>query len=80
MTVTHVIVVLDEENNHEAVYVGGVLKLSDYTLHLAELVGVTEGMTIQLSRVAVRLPEHLNWPRDFENLMQYVVNEEEPQQ
>lgn len=71
----HVVCVTDEETGHEAVYVGGELREQDATIYGCDIARVTSGMTIQLSHVSLRLPEHQEYPSRFEDCLQFVTDE-----
>jgi hypothetical protein len=68
----HVIAVLDEESGHEALYVGGDLKETDFTLHMCDVARETEGMVIEFSQVIVTMPEGKDFPRKFEHVVKYI--------
>jgi len=68
----HVIAVIDDESLHEALYVGGKLKAQDATLYMCDVAEVSKGLTIQFSHVVVVLPEGVEYPEKFEELVKYM--------
>lgn len=72
----HVVGVLNEPSGFEALYVGGELKDQDFTLHLCDVAKVTEGKVIEFSFIVVELPDDIDFPNKFEDLVQYIRDEE----
>jgi hypothetical protein len=71
----HVVCVTDEETGHEAVYIGGNLKDQHGVMYASDLARLTSGMTIQLSHVSLRLPEHQEYPCRFEDCSKFVTDD-----
>lgn len=71
----HVIGVLDESSGHEALYVGGDLKETDFTLHLCDVGRVAEGKAINFTFIVVEMLDGMEFPKQFEHLMQYIKDE-----
>jgi len=71
----HVIGVLNEPTGFEALYVGGDRKDTDFTLHLCDVARVTEGLVITFSFIVVEMPDGMEFPEQFEHLMQYLKDE-----
>lgn len=68
----HVIAVLDNGSNDEALYVGGELKDSDSTIYMCDLAKVTKGLVFEFSHVIVELPDGREWPERFEELFAFT--------
>lgn len=71
----HVIGVLDESSGYEALYVGGDLKETDLTLHLCDVGRVAKGKVINFTFIVVEMPDGMDFPKQFEYLMQYIQAE-----
>ena len=71
-----VVCVIDQESGHEAVYVGGELKDQDTTIYGHDIARVASGLTVQLSHVTVDLPEEMQYPQKFEELVRYILVDE----
>lgn len=71
----HVIGVLNEPTGFEALYVGGDRKQTELTLHLCDVARVAEGKTIVFTFFVVEMPDGMEFPEQFEFLMQYVQSE-----
>ena len=71
----HVIGVLNESSGFEALYVGGDLKDTDFTLHLCDVARVAEGKTIVFTFLVVEMPDGMEFPKQFEYLMRYIQSE-----
>ncbi len=68
----HVIGVLNEPTGFEALYVGGDLKKTDFTLHLCDVARVAEGKVIVFTFLVVEMPEGMEFPEQFEYLMRHI--------
>jgi hypothetical protein len=71
----HVVGVLNEPTGLEALYVGGDLKDTDFTLHLCDVARVSEGKVINFSFLVVEMPDGMEFPETFPSLVQYIKDE-----
>lgn len=71
----HVIGVLNEPSGFEALYVGGDLKDTDFTLHLCDVARVAEGQAIVFTFLVVEMPDNMEFPKKFEDVMRYIKAE-----
>lgn len=73
----HVVLVMDEESGHEAIYVGGDLFNQDTTIYAGDIAEACGDDTVNISRIIVRLPDNsVGYPEQLENLMPFLVENE----
>lgn len=73
----HIIVVYDKETDHEAIYKDGTLFDCDMTMYASDMVrAIGENTVVNVSSVDVLLSRSNVWPKQFEDLMPYVVKED----
>ena len=66
-----IVIVTERTDGFQAVYVDGILKLSDDTIYAGELVAFCESDGVHISERKVDLPEwcDTNWPAELAELM-----------
>ena len=68
-----VVVVLDEQFNHEALYVDGVLKNEDGTIYACDLATATEGKPMRLRHLTVCIEnEEMSFPDDLDECLKFL--------
>lgn len=72
----HVVLVIDEESGHEAIYVGGDLSFQDTTIYACDIAEACGNQIVTVSLIAVRLPDNsIGYPDHFEKLIPFLVVE-----
>lgn len=72
----HVIVAYDEPSGYEAIYKDGELFDSDLTMYASDVARAIGEANANISSVDVELPTVIEWPKRFEDLMKYIVDED----
>lgn len=77
MNPVQVIAVIDDETNYEALYVDGDLKESDMNIYMGDVATCTKGLVIEFRQVVVSLPDGVEFPARSEDLLKFVVDDNE---
>lgn len=68
----HLVVVHDNESNHQALYVDGEMMVSDSAIYGTDIANAAKGRKVHVSFVTVTMPEtSQEFPKKFEKLMRW---------